>query len=130
MRKNETADFLAEYPPPVRDVALALRKTILAVIPDAREMLDRSSRIVAYGFGTSYADMICTIIPSKTGVKLGIVRGTALKDPHGLLEGSGKQHRYVALAKLSDLRRRGLKPLLGAAVRAWKDREAKEKGRA
>ena len=123
MKKNETADFLSEYPPPVRDVALELRKTILTTIPGAREMLDRPSRIVAYGFGAGYADMICTIIPSKTGVKLGIVRGTTLPDPHGLLEGPGRLHRYVALAKPSDLRRPGLKPLLTAAVRAWKDKQ-------
>ena len=128
--KNETADFLAQYPPSVRDLALELRQMILMRIPGALETVDRASRVVAYGFGTGYKDMICTIIPSKTGVKLGIVRGTELPDPHGLLEGAGKVHRHVALTKPSDLRRPGLKPLLSAAVRAWTDRSAKEKGRA
>ena len=99
--KNETADFLAQYPPSVRDLALELRQMILMTIPGALETVDRASRVVAYGFGPGYADMICTIIPSKTGVKLGIVRGAELPDPHGLLEGAGKLHRHVALTKRS-----------------------------
>jgi hypothetical protein len=119
-RTNEVTDFLASYPPQVRDVALKLRETILAKIPDAREMLDRPARIVGYGFGTGYRDVICTIIPSKTGVKLGIARGPDLPDPKGLLEGEGKRHRYVSFSGPSDLKRPGLKPLLNAAVAAWK----------
>jgi hypothetical protein len=118
---DEVAGFLATYPPSVCDVALELRRTIVAAIPGVRETLDRSGRIVSYGFGSGYSDMICTIIPSKKGVKLGIVRGTKLPDPNGLMEGTGKVHRYVALVKLDDLKRPGLKPLLKTAVAAWKD---------
>jgi hypothetical protein len=118
--RDEIASFLATYPPTVRDVALQLRRTIVATIPDIRETLDRSARIVGYGFGSGYSDTICTIIPSKKGVKLGIARGTTLPDPNGVMEGAGKLHRYVALGKLSDLKRPGLKPLLKAAVAAWK----------
>jgi hypothetical protein len=44
---DEVAGFLATYPPSVRDVALALRRTIAAAIPGARETLDRSARMVA-----------------------------------------------------------------------------------
>jgi hypothetical protein len=54
-------------------------------------------------------------------VKLGIVRGTALPDPHGLMEGTGKVHRYVVLVKLADLKRPGLKQLLKTAFAAWRD---------
>jgi hypothetical protein len=118
---DEVAGFLATYPPGVRDVALQLRRTIVDTIPGIRETLDRSARMVGYGFGPGYADMICTIIPSKKGVKLGIARGTRLPDPRKLMEGAGKLHRYVALAKLSDVKRPGLKPLLKTAVAAWKN---------
>jgi hypothetical protein len=117
---DQVAGFLDTYPPTVRDVALELRRTIMSVIPDVRETLDRSARIVGYGFGSGYSDTICTIIPSKKGVKLGIARGTKLPDPNGLMEGAGKLHRYVALGTLADLKRPGLKPLLKTAVAAWK----------
>jgi len=118
---DEVAGFLSKYPPHVCELALELRRTVVAAIPDVRETLDRSARMVAYGFGSRYADMICTIIPSKTGVKLGIVRGTTLPDPKGLMQGAGKVHRFVAFAKVSDLKRPGLKPLLKTAVAAWRD---------
>ena len=38
---------------------------------------------------------VCTLILSKSGVKLGLVHGSELADPNGLLEGSGKVHRNI-----------------------------------
>jgi hypothetical protein len=78
--------------------------------------------VIGYGFGPGYSGLVCTIIPSKKGVKLGVVYGARLPDPHGLLEGSGKQHRYVAFTEPADLEKAGLKDLLSAAVTAWKER--------
>ena len=51
----------------------------------------------------------------QTGLKLGIVRGAELPDPHGLLEGNGKRHQYVQLSQPADLNRVGIKELLRAA---------------
>lgn len=122
-RSDEVRRFLSEYPAAVHDVAVELRDLIRDVLPEARETLDRPARIVGYGFGPGYADMICTIIPSKTGVKLGIVNGATLSDPHHLLEGSGKKNKYVALETGADLKQPGLRPLLKAAVAAWKAKQ-------
>jgi hypothetical protein len=118
---DEVSEFFGEYPPAVRDVALELRRTILETIPDADETVDRSGRIVGYGYSPAYADLICVIIPSKTGVKLGMPRGARLPDPDGLLEGRGKAHRYVVMARPSDAKRRAVKRLLKAGVAAWKE---------
>ena len=117
---DEVTAFFGMYPPAVRDVALELRRRILVTIPGAEEVLDRSARIVGYGFGSGYSNLVCTIIPSKTGVKLGLVDGVELPDPRGLLEGAGKRHRYVALKTLPDLKRPGLLALLRAGVALWK----------
>jgi hypothetical protein len=68
--------------------------------------------------------MVCTLILSKSGVKLGLVRGVELADPKGLLEGSGKVHKYVQLRKASDLNRPGVKGLVKAAHAAWQQRNA------
>jgi hypothetical protein len=106
----------------VRDVALALRTLVLTVVPDAREEIDRPAKLVGYSLGPGYAGMVCVIIPSQKGVKLGLVRGAELADPLGLLQGDGKRHRHVAFASLADLRRQGIKPLLRTAVAACKAR--------
>ncbi len=71
--------------------------------------------MIGYGFGAGYKDMICTIILSKAGVKLGIVGSAALPDPTRLLEGTGKRHRYVPIAEASDLKKPGLKSLLNGS---------------
>jgi type II secretory pathway pseudopilin PulG len=65
--------------------------------------------------GSGYSGLVCTIIPSKTGVKLGIVGSARFPDPKGLLEGAGKLHRYVQFTEPAALKRAGIKPLLTAA---------------
>jgi|ERR1044071_1327610 hypothetical protein len=120
---KEVVEFFDGYPTKVRDLTLGLRTLVRSVMPGARETLDRSARIVGYGFGPSYSDTICVIIPSQKGVKLGIARGTELPDPIGLLEGSGKVHRYLVFAERSDLRQPGVKALLVAALAARRKRQ-------
>jgi hypothetical protein len=120
--ESDVLSFLAEYPLAVQAIALELRLMILSTMPGIQETLDRSARIVGYGFGTGYRDMVCSIILSKSGVKLGIVQGAALADEAGLLQGSGKRHRYVSLKDPSDLKKPGLKLLLIEALTAYKAR--------
>ncbi len=122
--RTDVDAFLAAYPPRVREVARAARRLLKQVLPRAAETLDETARIIGYGYGPGYAGLVCTLIPSRAGVKLGIVRGAELDDPRGLLEGSGKVHRHVALRSPADLKRPGIRPLLKAALAAWRRRQA------
>jgi hypothetical protein len=114
--------FLAAYPPEVSDLALAARILLGEALPGASETLDESARIIGYSYGPGYKGLVCTLILSQTGVKLGIARGAELPDPRGVLGGSGKVHRHVLLRSTADLKRPGLKPLLKAALAAWQER--------
>jgi hypothetical protein len=107
--------FLATYPASVSELATALRGVIRAAIPEASETLDEPDRVVGYSVGAGYAGLVCTIIPSKTGVKLGVVRAADVPDPHRLLEGPGKRHRYVPFKDPADLDRAGIPDLIRAA---------------
>ena len=122
MASREVEEFLAGFPPEVEALALETRALILKFAPKAEEMADAPARIIGYGFGKKYADMVFVIIPSKGGVGLGFYRGADLPDPKRLLEGTGKVHRHVKLRKPADLKRAGLGPLLKAAITAWKRR--------
>jgi hypothetical protein len=108
-------EFLARYPANVNELANAVRAFVRTTLPDAEETLDESGRVVGYAVGAGYAGLVCTIIPSKTGVKLGIVRGAELPDPRRLLDGSGKRHRYIEFATPDDVGRPGIEALLRAA---------------
>ena len=112
--------FLAKYPPWVQKIASDVRRLIAATLPDVQETLDTSSKVVGYGFGPRYADTVCTIIPSKAGVKLGLAFGASLPDPNRLLEGAGKVHRHVNFKTPAEVKKAGVKALLKAALAAQK----------
>jgi hypothetical protein len=113
---KELDDLLSTYPANVQEVALGTRKLILATLPGVLEMVDAPARVIGYGRSANYKDLLCTIILSKGGVKLGIVGGAALPDPNGLMEGTGKKHRYVVLDTPADLKKPGLTRLIRSKV--------------
>jgi len=117
---SEWADLLKKYPDHAQEIAAETRRVILATLPKAVEQVDGKANVVGYGFGTGYANLICTIIMSKSGVKLGLVGGASLPDPKKLLAGTGKVHRYVQMTAPADARRPAVKALLKAGVAAWK----------
>jgi hypothetical protein len=122
--KGEVEAFFSNYPPPVETLAHGLRALVFEIVPDAQEVLDRSARVVGYGFGTGYKNTVCAIILSQKGVKLGLGDGASLPDPKGLLVGEGKRHRHIKFETPADLKKSGVKPLLKACYAAWKKRSA------
>jgi hypothetical protein len=114
--------ILSSYPAEVQALADKARRLLLKSLPGAEETTDPSTAVLSYGYGPGYRGMICTLILSKSGVKLGFVRGTELADPSRLLEGSGKKHKYIQLNSAPDLKRPGIKELIRVAHAAWKER--------
>jgi hypothetical protein len=84
--------------PKVAATASGLRQRLRAELPDTAEQPDESGNVIGYGFGSGYKGLVCTIMLSKSGVKLGVPHGAVLPDPDRLLEGTGKVHRYVVVA--------------------------------
>jgi hypothetical protein len=114
-------DFLSKYSPEVAGLALALRASLLKQLPDVTEQLDLPAKMVAYCYGQKYAEMICVIIPSKKGLKLGFYKGPELPDPAGMLEGTGKISRYVQIKSKEQIDSPALKDLLSVAIDSyWK----------
>jgi hypothetical protein len=114
-KRDEFSSFLASYPSAVVEVALGLRSMVKKAIPDATETIDEPARVIGYAVGAGYAGLVCMIIPSKKGVKLGLVNGANLSDPHHLMEGTGRRHRYVQFNTRADLERPGVRELIGVA---------------
>jgi hypothetical protein len=115
---NAIEKFLGNYDDTIRKRTDRLRNFILKQIPGIQEELDLSARIIGYGFGKKYSDSICTIIPSKKGLKLGFYKGTELFDPQKLLEGTGKVHKYVVIED-ERIKDPALKELLQNAYAAY-----------
>jgi hypothetical protein len=78
--------------------------------------------MIAYCYGQKYSEMICTIIPSKKGLKLGFYKGVDLPDPTNLLEGTGKLSRYIEIISDEQIKSPALKKLIKSALAAYKKR--------
>ncbi len=101
--RKEIEIFLSGYDAEVYKNALLLREIILENLPDILEQIDHSANMIAYCYSQKYADLICVLIPSKKGLKLGFNRGTSLPDPDKLLEGKGKISRYLQIKSAEQL---------------------------
>ena len=73
---KKVESFLSQYDEQVFSSALKLRDVLLANLPDIIEQVDIPAKMIAYCYGQKYEEMICTIIPSKKGLKLGFYKGT------------------------------------------------------
>ena len=127
LRKLDARTFhqlVSKYPADVQRLASAARAFIYQILPGVQERVDDSQPYVGYGYSPGYKGLCCTLILSKGGVKLGIVSGAALADPEGLLEGTGKRHRHIALRTPADLHRGGVQALVRAAGGAARQRNA------
>lgn len=112
-------DILSGFDEKTVMIAQELRGYLLKTIKGVMEIPDNSAKLIGYGFGTGYKDLICVIMLSKKGVKLGLNRGAELHDPKKLLTGSGKVHRYVEIKTIDEVKNPAVKDLINEALKAY-----------
>lgn len=123
MTDNKAIDkFLAQYSEGVFSNAQKLREIILKNLPEVQEQIDLPAKMIAYSYGQKYSEMICTLIPSKKGLKLGFYKGMDLPDPENVLSGNGKISRYIEIKTQEDIKVSPLTALLKEAFKAYKIR--------
>jgi hypothetical protein len=113
-------EFLAAYPPAVRDLAQRTRALVRAALPGSVEHLYPGWRAIGYGSG-GMKGQICAIMPTKAGVSLSFNRGAVLPDPHGLFTGTGKLLRHVKLTTPAAVDAPALRELILAAADDMED---------
>jgi hypothetical protein len=90
-----TVEFLAERHPAMLELALWVREVVLAAEPDLSERVYRGWDGI--GFRHPDAGYVCAIFPQADHVRLLFEHGVRLRDPDGLLEGSGTRTRHVTI---------------------------------
>lgn len=116
--------FLSSYAKPVQHAAEQLRTIVAQNLPDIIEQVDLPAKMIGYCYGQKYAHLICTIIPSQKGLKLGFNKGTELHDPEKCLEGTGKISRYMVIDLAKPINKKPLHHLLAQALELYKARMA------
>lgn len=106
--------------PSMLEVARRACDAVLAIFPDALVTVDdqnpRFGTTIGFGTTNGYKGLRFTITPQRAHVTLGIAHGAELRDPTGLMEGTGKVHRHVKLRQPEDLERPELRQLMAAAM--------------
>lgn len=111
-------DLFKTYTLDIIENANLVRDLIHKTIREIDEEVDPGARIVGYSLGRGYKNTICTLIPSKSNLKLGFYKGSLLNDPEGCLIGTGKVHRYVVIKDFY-AQQNYLKYLLREAFKLW-----------
>jgi Domain of unknown function (DU1801) len=118
-----TPESLLElYPANVRALAQTARIALAKWLPRSQQNADPAAPVIAFSYGPGYKGLVCTLILSKTGVKIGLSHGSELTDPEGLLAGAGKVHKHIQLRAPADLRNPAVAALVKAAHAGWKQR--------
>jgi hypothetical protein len=108
-------EVLVGLSPQIHDLVTQLRQVIRTVVPEVEEAGYPGWKLIGY----RHRRYFCFIAPKVDYVQLGFEHGRTLPDPAGLLEGTGKQVRYVTLHPEQGLPFASLKELIEiAALRA------------
>jgi hypothetical protein len=117
------ADHLKKVPPTVRPIVQAARRTVKTIAPTAEEISYQSQpprsstymwKIVRYAVDGANVVGIGTFPRHST---LFFYRGRELDDGSGLLEGSGKDSRFITLRAPADAERPAVKQLVRKAFK-------------
>lgn len=101
---KELLRFLKRFDPSIRELALDLREVVLKVLePPNESVLDVYVLAMNYGFSERMKDQVVYIGVYSKHINLGFHFGAGLDDPEGILEGSGKQMRYIKIKSKTDL---------------------------
>ena len=117
------SNHLRRIPPAVRPIVQAARRTVKAVAPTANEITYRSQpprssramwKLVRYAVEGANVVAIGTFPRHST---LFFFRGRELDDRSGLLEGGGKEMRFITLRAPADAERAAVKRIVRNAFR-------------
>ena len=106
-------EFLSKYDPKVQEICFWLRKIVLDLLPECKEIICKPYNI-SYGTKESRSDkdLIIYIAPLKDSVNLGFYRGVNLQDEKNLLKGTGKYMRHLKIKSINDVEIDEIKKLI------------------
>src|SRR5262245_38369733 len=105
-------DYLADQPSKNRSIIRALRKFVKRAAPKLQESVKWGNGCWVKGNAP-----VSYVYSAPDYVQFGFFRGSALRDPQGLLEGKGQYVRHIKVRKPSDIEEDAFMALLRQAAR-------------
>ena len=102
----------------VLELFIDLREYILELAPESNELLYHTHALTAvFSISEKLSDAFCMLPIYTNHLNLGFNKGTLLDDPHGLLTGTGKLIRHIAVKSPKDYRNKKVKDLIRSAIK-------------
>lgn len=94
-----------------------LRAYLLDLHPESNELVYHTHALTAvFSISDKLSDAFCMIPIYTNHLNLGFNKGTLLKDPHGLLTGTGNLIRHIDVKKTGDYRNPQVTELIKTAI--------------
>lgn len=117
------AEYVARFPPEIKRLIQEVRKVTRSIAPDRTEKAYRGWPMRVFTDRGSIA-----IAGFREHVNVNLGRGATLRDPHRLLEGTGKSIRHVKVRSVADARSDGVRDLIAQELRGGPARMSHTKG--
>jgi len=116
--EKQVNTFIDKFEPKHQTLIRAVRKALRKRLPKANELAYDNYNFFVIGYGPTErpTDCILSIAAAANGVGLCFIRGASLPDPHQILQGSGKQTRFIRLESAEVLARPEVDALIAAAL--------------
>lgn len=127
---KQIATFIAKFDPEMAKRITSLRKSLSKRFPTAIKLVYDNYNFLVFAFCTTdrASDCLVSLAANAHGVTLFFNWGASLPDPHNILQGGGKQVRFIRLEGPATLARPEVEALLKAAVAQAKHPLPTEKG--
>jgi hypothetical protein len=118
----QLATFIAKFEPNLAELIKECRRELRGILPTANELVYDNYNFFVIGYCSSQraSDCIVSIAAAANGVGLSFYYGAALPDPERILEGSGKQNRFIRLPTAGKLQEPNVLKLVRAAAATGK----------
>lgn len=102
--------------PQLIELYIQLRRFIFDICPHANELLYHTHALTSvYAVSKKLSDAFCMIPIYTEHLNLGFNKGTLLKDPTSLLEGTGTLIRHIPVRRAEDFKNKAVEKLVLAA---------------
>lgn len=110
--------FVAKFDPAMAERIRECRAAMRKRFPTANELVYDNYNFFVIGYGPSGrpSDCVFSLASNSKGVILCFLRGASLPDPHKILQGAGRQNRFVRLEGAATLNKPEVKQLMAAAA--------------
>jgi len=115
---SEIESFLTKYSTQVAQQLRFARAKLRALLPNGYELVYDNYNALVFGYAPTEraSEAVISIAGYPRWVTLFFLNGASLRDPHGLLQGSGTRVRSIRLAAPEDLDRVEVRQLIERAL--------------